>query len=120
MKFQRGWEMFRHVIPVMAAGIKMEFVGDMAGVEEIVARFRARVEAVIVFRTAIEIYFQFSRARHLLEDGGGIVFLPVSSVGRRAEGAAENAVENSSLIIRTANSGKRRQKCGAVRAHRTK
>jgi len=34
MKFQRRREMFSYVIPVVAAGIKMEFVGDVAGVEE--------------------------------------------------------------------------------------
>ncbi len=55
MKRERGGDVGGEVGGVVAAGIDVEFVGDLARREDLVESGGARVEAIVVLVAAIEI-----------------------------------------------------------------
>src|ERR1019366_6425362 len=55
MKLEGRGQVLHEIGPVVAAGVKMEFVGNAAVCEHLVKRLRAVIEAVAILRAAIEI-----------------------------------------------------------------
>lgn len=100
MKFERSGKVFRHVTPVVTAGIQMELVGDVASVQQIVKCLGTGVEAVFVLRTAIKINFQSVQMRAVFYKSERAVLIPVGRVGRRPERGAENPRKHGPLITR--------------------
>jgi len=86
---KRSGEVGSEVGPIVAARIKVEFVWDMAGGEDLVEGGGAGIETKIVLIAAIEIDFEAVKIGGAGE-GERAVAIPESGIGRRAEGAAEN------------------------------
>jgi len=85
---ERSGEMFCEVGGIVAAGIEMEFVRDMARGEDIVEGGGAGVEAVVVVVAAVEIDSEAGEIGGTGEDEGAVL-VPENGVGRIAENAAE-------------------------------
>jgi len=90
VELERGGEVFGEVGGVVAAGVDVEFVGDMAGGEDFVERRGAGFEAVVVLVAAVEVNLEAGEIGGMGE-GDGAVAIPEGGVGRIAEDAAENA-----------------------------
>jgi len=87
---ERGGEMLGEVGGIVAAGIEMEFVGDVARGENFVESGGAGVEAVVVIVAAVEIDFQAGEIGGAGKDEGAVL-VPENGIGRIAEDAAEYA-----------------------------
>ncbi len=82
--------MFREVGGVVAAGINVEFMRDLARGENFVEGGGAGFETEIVLIATIKIYFQaceISGACH----GNGAVLIPENGIGGIAENASQDA-----------------------------
>ena len=75
---------------VMAAGVKVEFVGDMSSSEDFVEGGGASFEAEVVLIAEIEINFQASEICGTGESERAVL-LPVGRINRIAEDTAEDA-----------------------------
>ena len=75
---------------VVAAGVEVEFVGDVAGGEDFVESSGAGVESVVVVVAAVEIDFEAGEIGGAGEDDGAVL-VPENRIGRIAENAAEYA-----------------------------
>jgi hypothetical protein len=93
-ELQGGGDVGGEVLVVVAAGVEMELVGDVAGGKDFVESGGAGFEAVVVLIAAIEINFQ---AREIGGAGKGewAVLLPEGGVERTAEDFAEDAIARS-------------------------
>jgi hypothetical protein len=102
-----GFEVSGEIGPIVAAGIKMEFVGDFAGGEDFVESGGAGFEAEIVFGAAIEINFHAGERRRAGKNERAVA-PPEGRIGRLAENAAEEAGTASSgrVVVSGEESGK--------------
>ena len=75
---------------IVAAGVEMEFVGDVARGEDFVEGGGAGVEAVVVVVAAVEIDFEAGEIGGAGEDERAVL-IPEGGIGRIAEDAAEDA-----------------------------
>ena len=55
MKLQRRGQVLGKIIPGVAAGIQMKFMGDVPSGEGVVQGLRAHIETVAVFGSAVEV-----------------------------------------------------------------
>jgi len=58
MKLEQSGQMFRHVDPVVTAGVEVELAGNMARAEHFVQSYGTGVETKIVFGAAIKVDLQ--------------------------------------------------------------
>ena len=84
MEFERGGQVFGEIGPVVAAGINVEFMRDVARGERAVQRIGARVKAVVVLRAAIEVDSEVREADSARE-GQRAYAIPERAVRRGAE-----------------------------------
>lgn len=119
VELQQSGKMLRDIGPVVAAGIKMELVGNTARGEQLVEILRAGFEAVVIFGAAVEVDFQTCENGGA-RDGDGIVLLPESRIERHAESAAENAEPGGLTRIAHLQGGELLDERGAMRAHGAK
>src|SRR5713226_3483273 len=90
VELERRREMFRHISPIVAAGVEMEFMRDAPRPQQIMKRFCAGVEAKIILRAAVEINLQSVRTRTVPQQRKGTVAFPESQVRRRAKHVAQD------------------------------
>jgi hypothetical protein len=90
VKLERSGKMFGEVGSVVAAGIEMKFVGDVARGEDFIEGGGAGVETVVVVVAAVEIDFEAGEVGCAGEDEGAVL-VPENGIGRIAENAAEHA-----------------------------
>ena len=82
--------MFGEILPIVPAGINVGFVRNVARAENFVEGCSAGFKAEIVVIAAIKINFESSEIRGTRKKQWTVA-IPESGIGRRAEGAAENA-----------------------------
>jgi len=80
--------MFGEVDGIVAAGIEMKFVRDVARGEDFVEGGGAGVEAVVVVVAAVEINFEAGEVGGAGQDEGAVL-VPENGIRRVAEDAAE-------------------------------
>src|SRR5271165_7228741 len=97
MKRKRGRKMFREVRPVVSAGIQMEFVRNFLRREQVMKCPRARVEAELVFGSAVEVDFHSRGPRAFCHQRERIIVVPEGAIERGAEGRAHGPGERLSL-----------------------
>src|SRR5579862_9157721 len=90
MEFERGGQMRGEIGPVVTARVYVERVRDMARLNHAVERRRARVEAIVVLISAIEVDGDVSEVRSSRQGQRADAF-PESAIGWRTEHGAEDA-----------------------------
>jgi len=90
MELQGGGDVFGKVDGIVAAGIDVEFMRDVARGKDLIESAGAGVEAVVVFVAAVEIDFEAGELRGAGEDDG-IIAVPKRGIGRIAEDGTEDA-----------------------------
>jgi hypothetical protein len=111
---ERGGDVGGEVSVVVAAGVEMEFVGDVAGGEDFVDGGGAGFEAVVVLIATIEMDFQAGESCDAGESDGAVL-LPKCGI----EGAAEDSTEDAGAGRGRSGGHERRDfvdECGAVGA----
>src|SRR5579863_3662336 len=108
--------MLGEVGPVVAAGIKMEFMRDAAGEEKLLECFDAAIEAIVVGGAAVEINAQVVRAGMSADDGERALAGPIGGIEGRAEGGAEKTRDGDFLSAGDVGARRILDECGAVRA----
>src|SRR4029077_5376280 len=89
MELQRGGQMLCDVAPVVSPGVEVELMRDFSRVEKLVKCLRARVEAELIFRSAIEANLQSCRTRALPHQCERAVALPERGVKWCTERSAQ-------------------------------
>src|SRR5258708_9600686 len=89
MKLEQSGQMFRHVDPVVTAGVEVEIMGNMARAKYFVQSYGTGVEAKIVFGAAIKVDLQSGESRGA-RDGQRVILFPEYGIERRAEDVTEN------------------------------
>src|SRR5579863_5007790 len=118
LKFERGGEMLGEIIPIMAAGIEMEFVRNAACRQQLVELLVALVEAKLIVGAAIEIDLQARRTRLIFDNREWAFALPECLVYSRTEGLSQHFRHCGGLIAGDLDIRQRINQRGAVRAHR--
>lgn len=101
------------ILPIVAAGVEVEFVRDSARRQQIVKLLRTRVEAVFIGSAAIEIDLEPGGAAVSRQREGSIA-LPEGAVRGRAECGPHHAHHRRLPGIGNRNGGKFFQERGAV------
>jgi len=73
--------MFRHVDPVVTAGVEVEIMGNMARAKYFVQSYGTGVEAKIVFGAAIKVDLQSGESRGA-RDGQRVILFPEYGIER--------------------------------------
>ncbi len=115
MELEGGEKVVGEVGRVVAAGVEVEFVGDVAGGEDFVEGGGAGVEAVVVVVAAVEIDFEAGEIGGAGEDDGAVA-VPESGIGRIAEDASEYARAGRAGRRGAEEAGKLFDESGAVGA----
>src|SRR4029077_12750397 len=116
MKLQQRRQVFREINPIVAAGVKVEFMRDIPGLEQFVQRFCARVKAVFIFRAAIKINLQ-SRKIGRARNGDRIILIPERGIEWRTKRIAKNAQTAELPGITRTDVGHLLDQCRAVGAN---
>jgi len=87
--------MFGEVVGVVAAGVEVKFMGDVARGEEFVESGGAGVEAVVVVVTAVKIDLQAGETRGAGEHNRAVL-IEENRIRRTAEDTAEEAAPGRS------------------------
>jgi len=110
--------MLGEIVPVVAAGVEMEFVGDFLRFEQVVEILRASVETELVFGAAVEVNFHAHGAGAFFDDRERIVAVPEAAVEGLAESRTHLLAERLGLgIVGSANFRQFRDERCAVRAY---
>ena len=78
--------MVRKVRPIVSAGVKMKFVRDFLGNEELMERLRSHVESELIAGSAVEINLQAHGTTAIPSESKWIIAIPVFAVERYPKG----------------------------------
>ena len=86
VKFKGGVEVGQQVRDAVSARVEVEFVGNLERIERLVQFARTAVEAVGIFRAAIEVNFHFQKRRRIFpRQHEGAVQIPEVPIDRIAK-----------------------------------
>ena len=115
MELQRGREVLSKVADIVPPRVKMKFVGDVPGGQNLVQSHSSRLEAIIILLPTVEIDLQPGEIRGARQRDWALL-CPVSRVVRIAEHAPKHVRAIRPIVLRDGTAGEFLDQRGAVSA----